>query len=230
MKFSKYTLMARIFPAIITALPLIILSGFIISQEYIDLFQNLKYIKVAGSVSVPIILLFLFAHLNRFIAKEYFQKKYFKEELEMPTTTFLLFADNSLSNNYKSNIRGKIENEFSIKLPTVIDEESHIENTRLRISESIGMVRNKVGDGNLLLQHNIEYGFARNLIGGSIISLLSSVISIFVYLFWIPSVPALITNIILSVFYIVILVLSRYLIEKYGVIYAKRLFQEYMSS
>ena len=229
MKFKKYTIIARFFPAIITSLPLVILSGFLIGDDYIALFANLKYIKIIGLASTPVILFYLFAQINRFIAKEYFQKKYFKGELEMPTTMFLLHSDDSLSSEYKNNIRAKIENEFSVTLPSQINEEQNIENSKLRISESVSLVRNKVGAGNLLLQHNIEYGFIRNLIGGSPISLIITIVNIF--LFWriIPSFPAMITNIVLMFFYLMFIILSRFLIERYGVIYAKRLFQEYMT-
>ena len=102
MKFNRYTIIARFFPAIITSLPLVILSGFIIDDDYIELFKNLKYIKIIGLASTPVILFYLFAQISRFIAKEYFQKKYFKGELEMPTTMFLLYSDTFLKTFYLS--------------------------------------------------------------------------------------------------------------------------------
>ncbi|MCL3782701.1 hypothetical protein EMN47_20130 [Prolixibacteraceae bacterium JC049] len=229
MKFSKYTITARFFPAIITSLPLIILSGFIIGDDYIELFKNLKYLKIAGLATTPVILFYLFAQINRFIAKEYFQKKYFKGEIEMPTTMYLLYSNNQLSNEYKESIRNKIEQEFNLILPTQEDENTNVENSKLRISESIGLVRNKVGAGNLLLQHNIEYGFIRNLIGGSPISFIFSISNIVIFSYFIDSKPAMITSIVLTVFYLTFILLSKFLINRYGEIYAKRLFQEYMT-
>jgi hypothetical protein len=229
MKFNKYSINARFFPAIITSFPLVILSGFIISDDYIELFKNLKYIKIVGLVSTPVILFYLFAQINRFIAKEYFQKKYFKGELEMPTTMFLLHSNNQLSNEYKESISTKIEQDFNLTLPTEVEENADIENSKLRISESIGLVRNKVGTGNLLLQHNIEYGFMRNIIGGSPVSFIFSIINIFIFFYLIESSPAMITNIALAVFYLSFILLSKFIINRYGEIYAKRLFQEYMT-
>jgi len=229
MKFSKYTITARFFPAIITSLPLVILSGFIIGEDYIELFKNLKYLKIAGLATTPVILFYLFAQINRFIAKEYFQKKYFKGEIEMPTTMFLLNSNNQLSHEYKESIKNKIEQEFNLVLPTQQEENANIENSKLRISESIGLVRNKVGAGNLLLQHNIEYGFIRNLIGGSPISFISSLLNIIIFSCFIDSRPAMITSVVLAVFYLTFILLSKFLINRYGEIYAKRLSQEYMT-
>lgn len=229
MKFSRYTLIARFFPAIITSLPLIILSGFVLTVDYLSLFDNLRYLKITGLATTPVILFYLFSQINRFIAKEYFQKKYFKGEIEMPTTTFLLNQDCNLSNEYKSSIKRKVETDFDVNLPSAADEINNLVDTRVRYAEAVGMIRNSVGNGNLLLQHNIEYGFVRNLIGGSLVSFFLALINIVLFSFIWDSVSAVAANIILAIVYLIFILSSKYLIERFGEIYAKRLFQEYMS-
>jgi hypothetical protein len=84
-----------------------------------------------------------------------------------------------------------------------------------------------VKNGRLLLQHNIEYGFRRNLIWGLPIMIIVG--SLWLYLLKI--------NKFLSGFYImlwflicwlIILLLSKWLMNRYWEQYAKVLFQEYL--
>ena len=53
--------------------------------------------------------------------------------------------------------------------------------TKRRIRDAVGLIRSRVKDGHLLLQHNLEYGFIRNLFGGSILAFVVSVVSILLY-------------------------------------------------
>jgi len=88
------------------------------------------------------------------------------------------------------------------------------------------LIRQKVKDGRLLLNHNIEYGFARNLVGGSIIGFAMSLFDIFYFcdksnvLFYI--------SIVLTMLFLSIFLLRKILMHNLGNQYAKRLFQEYL--
>lgn len=228
MKFSKYSIKARLFPAVITSIPLVILSGYLVNEKYIEVFKNFKYLKLISFISTPIIFCYLFMHINRFIAREIFQKLYFKDEHEMPTTKLLLYGDNCFSQEYKSSIRKTIENTFNITLPTKAEELSDLENTKRRIAEAVGLIRGKVGNGKLLLQHNIEYGFVRNLIGGSPMGLVVSLVNVKYYL-KLKHSEGIYISFILVVLYLSLIIFSKFLINRYGYIYAKRLFQEFVS-
>jgi hypothetical protein len=164
---------------------------------------------------------------NRFLGKFLFEKLIFNDELNMPTTRFLLYSDNEFSEQYKEKIRQKINTNFKIILPSREDELSDINSCRKRIVEAVGLIRNKVKNGNLLLQHNMEYGFARNLIGGSIIAVCISGLDIF-YFMKLGNVLLGYLSIILTIFFSFCLILSKPIINHLGKVYAKRLFQEYL--
>ena len=57
--------------------------------------------------------------------------------------------------------------DFDITLLPEDQEKEKEEEARKKIVEAMSLIRAKVKDGRLLLQHNIEYGFVRNLIGGN---------------------------------------------------------------
>ena len=229
MIFKNYTITARIYPAIITSTPFVILSGFIINNDFIELFKNIEYFKVISNISIPIIIIYFLSQINRFVAKEVFEKRYFKNELEMPTTNFMMFDDDEYSDEFKLKVRDKINIDFGIVLPSKEKEETDNLNVRKQIVEAIRLVRNKVGSGRLLLQHNIEYGFIRNLIGGSLLALIVSILNIVLFKFYFQSKLALKISLAVLVPYALFLILSKFLINRYGNLYAKRLFQEYMS-
>jgi len=229
MLFKNYTITARIYPAIITSIPFVVLSGIIINSDIANIFKDFEYFKIASNISIPIIIIYFLSQINRFIAKEVFEKRYFKNELEMPTTNFMMFDNDEYSDGFKLKIREKINIDFGIVLPSKDKEKTDNLNVRKQIVEAIGLVRNKVGSGRLLLQHNIEYGFIRNLIGGSLLAFIISALNIVIFKYYIQSQLALKISIALLVPYALFLISSKLLIKRYGNLYAKRLFQEYMS-
>lgn len=99
---------------------------------------------------------------------------------------------------------------------------------RKRIVECVGLIRSKVKDGRLVLQHNTEYGFVRNLVGGSTIAALISVVNVVIFVYFHPDSVALTLSIVLAVIYLFIASLGKYLIRRYGYRYSKVLIQEYV--
>ncbi|HAJ33921.1 MAG TPA: hypothetical protein DCK79_11330 [Candidatus Atribacteria bacterium] len=84
----------------------------------------------------------------------------------------------------------------------------------------MSLARKKVGSGKLLLQHNIEYGFWRNLIGGTIISVLFSGIT--TYFSYVENNKTLfIASIILLVIYLLILICNKFIINSFGKMYVR---------
>jgi len=229
MKFDKYTTNARLYPSIIILIPFIIFTIYCDIKGLKDTFDNLLQLKIIGNVTISFVLLFLFIQINRFLGKFLFERVMFKNELEMPTTKFLLFQNKELSKEYKNKIRERINSDFDITMPTEQDESDDLENTKKRIVEAVGLVRQKVKDGRLLLQHNIEYGFFRNLIGGSIIGILMAVFDI-IYFFKIENELLGWIGAAIAFFFFILLMLHKVIITQLGNQYAKRLFQEYLQS
>ncbi len=117
------------------------------------------------------------------------------------------------------------------KLTEISESEELLNETeaRRRIVEAIGYIRNKVKHGYLLLKHNIQYGFWRNLVGGSVIGLILSIINLFVFYNIEPDSLPWILCLIMVIIYSLILLSSKWVINYLGKLYAYRLYEEYMS-
>jgi hypothetical protein len=150
------------------------------------------------------------------IGKNVFEKVYFKDEKLMPTTQFLLFSDSTLSEQYKLKIRNKMDTDFGIKLLSKKEEAEDIEESRKRIVEAMALVRRKDHENKFLLQHNIEYGAMRNLIGGSVIGLLICVFNIVFFGSFVVNELASKISVFILVFYGVLMLLSKKIITFYG--------------
>lgn len=227
MKFDKYNLIARIFPSAIVLIPFLLFTFNCEIEILKQIFDDLLKAKIIGNITISIVLLYFLTQINRFLGKFLFEKQIFKNELEMPTTNFLLYKNPEFSKQYKNKIRAQIKSDFQIELPTEIEEEENIEDTRKQIVEAVGLIRQKVKNGRLLLQHNIEYGFARNLVGGSIVGFIISVFDITFFYIKNDNLIAAI-SLILAIIFVVILFIHKPIIKHLGNQYAKRLYQEYL--
>ena len=78
-------------------------------------------------------------------------------------------------------------------------------------------------------EHNIEYGFARNLIGGAVIALVMSIVDI-VYFYLINNSLIFVVSIITAFLFLILLLSSKLIMTRLGNQYAKRLFVEYLNN
>ena len=147
----------------------------------------------------------------------------------MPTTNFLLFTNSEFSKAYKIRLREQIKTDFALEINSENDEQNNLLETRKQIVGAVGLIRNKVKNGQLLLQHNIEYGFIRNLIGGSVLGFIVSIFNLIYFHFISKSVFLFKVSILTALFYLTICILSKFLINRFGQLYAKRLYQEYLT-
>jgi len=227
MKFDKYNRTARVYPSIIILIPFLLFTIYCNIDGLKDVFDDLLKVKIIGNITISIVLLYLLVQINRFFGKFLFEKNLFKDELKMPTTNFLLYSNSQFSREYKTKIRDRIYKDFKIKLPTAQEELDDTDNAKKLIVEAIGLIRQKVKNGRLLLQHNIEYGFVRNLIGGSILGLLMSLVDSF---YFYSQANKLLFGLSLGLLFCFAILLSIHkpIIKHLGNQYAKRLFQEYL--
>ena len=227
MKFDKYNRTARIYPSIIILLPFLIFTIYCDIGSLKEVFDDLLKVKIIGNITISVVLIYFLTQVNRFLGKFLFEKNMFNNELEMPTTNFLLFSNSEFSKEYKKQMRKQINKDFQIDLPDEHEEISDLENVRKRIVEAVGLIRQKVKNGRLLLQHNIEYGFARNLIGGAIIGLIMSAFDIANFFNHGNNLIGGI-SIALTIGFGLLLLIHKPIIKHLGNQYAKRLFQEYL--
>ncbi len=223
---DKYSRVARLYPALITLVPVFVLTLGLAQNELTKLLGDIMAIRVAGCVSINVAALFLLIQANRFIGKEVFERWYFEDELRMPTTEMLLPSSTQISPPLRSKVDTLCQCDFALFLPTADEQEDDEMLVRRRIVEIVAQIRQKVRDGHLLLQHNIEYGFARNLIGGAPLGIAISVIC--ALYFYRNSQAIALFSVALAILWGLLLLLSKTIIGRFGVLYAKRLIQEYV--
>ena len=223
--FDEYSRKARFFPAFLCSLPFILIKHRII-DPFVGVSLSDEFFKVIiGDVSLTVVLIYLFSQINRLTSKIFFENK-----SNFPTTLMLMPTSTELSADFKKKIAERVKSDFQILMPSLQDEQSDLPRTRTRIGEVVSLIIHKVGNGRLLLQHNIEYGFMRNLIGGSLISLLASVTGIFLFKFTVEDHVAFVTSIGFSICYLVLILFSKVILGNLSKEYARILFREYIGT
>ncbi len=226
---NNYYFKARLFPTVLTGIPAIILYYRFVANIYHDKLENIyNGLPIITDIFFSSAIIYLLVQINRFISKEIFQKLYFKDEINMPTTNLLLKSNNELETSIKQKIEVKIKNMFDIELLSQRDEEKDKERARKLISTTVSQIRNVLRNNSLLLQHNVEYGFFRNLIGGSFIAFIISLIIVATSQY---SADITIRNLgcILACIYFLPILLSKFIINKYGEFYAKILYEQFLT-
>ena len=229
MAINSYYLKARLFPTALTSIPAIILYNKFVAVLYHDRLENIyAALPTITDVIFSGAIIFLLVQINRFLSKEIFQRVYFKDEINMPTTNLLLKSNNELEKSIKQKIEDKIKTKFDITLLSSIEESAEEPRARKLIATTVSQIRNVLRDNTLLLQHNIEYGFFRNLIGGSFLAFLISLIILFSSHFS-GDIPTRNLGVILTIIYFIPIILSKVIIDRYGKYYAKILYEQFLT-
>jgi hypothetical protein len=185
-------------------------------------------LPIVTSLGISAALFFLVVQVNRIVSKEVFEMTIFKNESAFPTTEFLLPGSSHLASQVKALLIQKIHARYTISIPAFIDTNYNESDTRLAISTAISQIRNDLRDNALLLQHNIEYGFARNFIGGCVVALLFSFASLAIG-FRDENISLIYSALILMLIYSLPLIISRFLMRRLGRYYAKILYEQFLS-
>jgi hypothetical protein len=229
MAINSYYLKARLFPTVLTAIPAIILYNKFVATLYHDKLENIySALPTVTDIILSSAIVFLLVQINRFISKEIFQRLYFTDEINMPTTNLLLKSNIELEMSIKQKIEDKIKSKFDINLLTSIEEAADEPRARKLIATTVSQIRNILRENTLLLQHNIEYGFFRNLIGGSF---LAFVISLIIVASSHCTVDIATRNLgwTLTVIYFIPILFSKVIINRYGKYYAKILYEQFLA-
>lgn len=229
MKIDAYAFKARIAPTAVTALiPMLVFNHFFVSEEFRKLLGDILGLKLFSAVTISAISIVFLAEFSRAISKQLFQRVMYQEELCMPTTTLMLYADPTYSEDFKNRFHARVLKDFKITLPTAADETVTIDESRKQIAESITSIRKKLHSNPFLLQHNIEYGAIRNSLGGAICAVILSSLNILLFFCYVPNLFAVQISIFLLASYAFWLAIGPWLVRIYGLSYAKILFREYM--
>lgn len=217
------------FPALLTSIPLFVLYFFSLNPSLENFLSGLFSLQVASDITISLALLYGFSQLNRFLSKQLFEKKIFSDGLYLPTTNCLLNRDQSFSDEFKTKLHSKIKTDFGIEILAKAEEAKDELKARKIISEAVGQIRSKVVAGRLTEQHNAEYGFVRNLVGGSVASLSFSIINVGVFGLLSYNTNAIVITMVLGFVYLLVLIFSKKVILSFGQHYARILIQEYMA-
>lgn len=217
---DKYTITARFYPAIITGLPIVIVGIPIINMFLQIAGANQWIYSLLGNFSFSVIVVYFYSQVIRYLGKFIFEKILFRNDLYLPTTELLHPENDVFSKSMKNTLYSRIKNDFSIDLKLYKNDYE----LRRKINEAVTQIRIKVKKGHLVFQHNIEYGFVRNLCGGAIIGLFFSLLGL---LFHFNDKTFYYVFIVLVIVYLIILLSSRYSIRTLGQQYAKVLITEY---
>ena len=227
---SKYYLKARLLPTILTAIPLIAVYIFVLSPYLSDYLRDvLPLLPAIGDVSFSVAIVFLLVQINRYLSKELLQRPYFKGELRMPTTDFLLYSNDEYSYEYKHKVRVKIREYFDLTMVEAEEESTDETRSRFLIKEAVSQIRALLTGNEMLLNHNIEYGAVRNFLGGCVQAMFFSVVLIIKALFF-PYTEGLLIAGTFSLFaYFIPIYFGKRLITSYGNDYARILYQHFLA-
>lgn len=226
---NTYYFKARLFPTVLTSIPAIILYNRFVSSLYHEKLENIfSVLPTITDIILSSAIVFLLVQVNRFLSKEIFQRLYFKDEINMPTTNLLLKSNNEIEASIKQKIEDKIRNKFGIILLSGTDESADVLRARKLIVTAVSQIRNVLRDNSLLLQHNIEYGFFRNLIGGSFLAFVISVI-ILIHSYCSCDLTTRNLGWILAIAYSLPILFSKLIIDRYGKYYAKILYEQFLT-
>ncbi len=145
MKKYSYYIRARLFPTLLTSIPALVLINNIISPLYYNslaiIYEVLPLITNLGLYTA---IIFLSVQINRFVAKEVFQKWFFQDELKMPTTECLLCSDHYYEDTIKTKIRQKIYLKYEIALLEAHEEQIDVLKARKMIVTAVALIRNSL--------------------------------------------------------------------------------------
>ena len=188
-------------------------------------------IKFWGGITFSIAVLFIWSLTIREISIKHFQEKYFTgdEARGFPTTYLMAYTNGTFSDCYKDKYRKLVLDRFDFKLLNKEEEEADPIEAKKRLNEATELVKEVIKEGRLVLDHNIRFGFFRNFVGGTIVSMPLCVALIILGVFWVENYKSL--SIILGIlfcFYLVLFILRKPILVSNGEAYAKKLLAEFI--
>lgn len=228
---DRYYFFARLLPAAITAVPFITLWLYTAGSQLTKALGTVwgasaKFFQVAPSVGI----IFLMVQLVRFVSKELFQRLYFQDDLNMPTTRYLLPSSRHFPKEVHDKLRVRIRKDFDLSIPSAGEEEQDERQARKQIAVCVGQIRNRLRGNDFLLRHNIEFGFFRNLLGGCAVSFLVSLGVLYFFRYVAPNPIAFWLTAFFGLSYALLLLVSKFVLNRFGHYYAAVLYEQYLSS
>jgi|GEM_PF-4009306 len=219
--FDEYGRKARLAPAIL-CLPPYLLIGHLIIWPSIDPSIRSALAITAGDITYSIVMLYLLIQVHRLISKLLFE-----DRSRLPTTEALM-PDGWLSREYRAVVAERVSNDFDLCVPDAAAVAADGAASVRRCEEIGSLIVGKVAKGRLLHQHNIEYGFCRNLSGGAVLATITSAAAAVAFKWMWPNPKALLVAFFLFVLYSILSLCAKPLLRHFSREYARILFREYL--
>ncbi len=223
---SEYTTKARLFPTVLAAPPILFLCNYTFNVTADSWFESGAMALLFGKGTAYVALVFLMMQMNRLVGLEV-QRRLSRDELDFPTTRWLLPDNVEMSAAQRAAVNQKIQSDFQVCLMSATMGDTP--EVRRHNADIVGRIRTFVGSPPKLLQFNIEYGFFRNLIGASPFVLLAGVANSYMYSESLIATWAYYISLSYSIFAALLILLAKPIVNRLGVQYARVLFQSYLS-
>ena len=232
---NPYTIFARYLPALLSSFPFFLIWYYLSDNFQLEglssFVLNIKLPEV-GAITFSLAILHFYSLVIREISK-YFQRQYFTGDRAkgFPTTYLMTYSDSTFSDSYKDKYRKLILKRFNFELLNKEDENTDIIEARKRLNEATGLVNVEMQNVYLISKHNIWFGSLRNLIGGTIISILLCIVGILLGLFFIENSKIMIFILVFLFFlYLLLFLFRRLILVHNGEAYAQKLFAEFITA
>lgn len=226
MQVDAYTLQARIVPAVVSALPLFALwYGIAEDPALAGLGAHVLETRIAGTVTVSVVLLIVFAHLVR-QAGLWLERRLFADG--MPST-YLFLDPSPFSEPVRERYRDQVAVDFGIALLSSEEARQRPAEARARLEDAARLVLKRVGRAPLVHKHNIWYGLYRNLAGGAYWGLGFSLFTAAVSVAWLHDTPTLVTAALAAIIHGGFILFAKRLVVPAGEAFAQQLVHTYLA-
>jgi len=152
--FDAYARNARVYPAILISIPIVITC-----YSFSILINSPIFLKITGSSTIILVGIVLLSAIVRFFGKK-IEPNIWKKWKGAPSTRFLRKNNTKIAKEIKEKFYKKILAETNIDLANNLTDE--------RINQAFAFVRHALRQKDkkgLVAKFNCEYGFTRNLMG-----------------------------------------------------------------
>ncbi len=159
--FDSYSIAARLLPALIALVPVIVTSAVWTPALY-----NLAYGILVPSVECALAVLLM--HIARYLGRKA-EPTLFDQWGGIPPSRWMLRSDSNLDDMTKDRYRTYLEEHIDgWEAPSQADEETDREGAMATYDSAVRWLRDRTRDRrqfNLVFAENVSYGFRRNLFG-----------------------------------------------------------------
>ena len=162
--FDKYERVARVYPALILTCPAVVAVA--------TTMPTLPSQTTTSHAVTAAVLIAVFYALTRFVRVVGFniQQPLWDSWGGPPSTRMMLWSDNTMTDQWKENAHAVVADSLSISLHSKKKEAHNLDDAKKLIADAFAQVKTILDlekpDGKHQV-HNIEYGFAPNLLGTS---------------------------------------------------------------